>query len=242
MAQCSWPCNFISHLLTPAGADTVAETCKGRLKGQRRLCDASAICLRSLLGWVGEEAGLPGVHLPSGRPGRSDPLEAQGRPLVPCRSRLTGLEGGSSFWLGVWGSRPVLPTLCYDVCTGTASWGLCHEQAVWLLLDVLWGGCAPQRVSQVALAVKNLPASAGDAGDVGSTPVSGRSPGGGHGNPLQDSCLENPMVRGACWAYSSQGHKELDKTYRLSTLTCLLEGFFKGPPSSLPGGSRQATR
>ena len=38
---------------------------------------------------------------------------------------------------------------------------------------------------------------AGDAVDLGSIPGSGRSPGGGHGNPLQDSCLENPMDRGA---------------------------------------------
>ena len=37
----------------------------------------------------------------------------------------------------------------------------------------------------------------GDAGDMGSIPGSGRSPGGGHGNPLQYSCLENPMDRGA---------------------------------------------
>ena len=42
--------------------------------------------------------------------------------------------------------------------------------------------------------VKNLPANTGDARDVGSIPGSGiRSPGGGHGNPLQYSCLENPM-------------------------------------------------
>ena len=43
----------------------------------------------------------------------------------------------------------------------------------------------------------NLPSNAGDARDVGSTPGSGRSPGGGHGNPLQYSCPENPMDRGA---------------------------------------------
>ena len=43
------------------------------------------------------------------------------------------------------------------------------------------------------------PADAGDIRDMGSIPV-GRSPGGGHGNPLQYSCLENPMDRGACWA------------------------------------------
>jgi len=41
---------------------------------------------------------------------------------------------------------------------------------------------------------------AGDAGDVGSIPGSERSPGGGHGNPLQYSCLKNPMDRGAWWA------------------------------------------
>ena len=48
--------------------------------------------------------------------------------------------------------------------------------------------------------VKNLPATAGDIRDVGSIPGSGRSPRGGHGNPLQYSCLENPMARGAWWA------------------------------------------
>ena len=45
--------------------------------------------------------------------------------------------------------------------------------------------------------VKNLPANAGDAGDMGSIPESGRSPGVGNGNPLQYSSLENPMDRGA---------------------------------------------
>ena len=51
--------------------------------------------------------------------------------------------------------------------------------------------------SQVARVVKNPPANAGDVGDVGLSPGSGRSPGGQHGNPLQYSCLENPMDRGA---------------------------------------------
>ena len=45
---------------------------------------------------------------------------------------------------------------------------------------------------QVALVVKNPPANAGATEDVGSIPGSGRSPGGGHDNPLQYSCLENP--------------------------------------------------
>ena len=48
--------------------------------------------------------------------------------------------------------------------------------------------------------VKNPPASAGDVRDMGSSPKAGRSSGGGHGNPLQYSCLVNPMDRGAWWA------------------------------------------
>ena len=48
--------------------------------------------------------------------------------------------------------------------------------------------------------VKNPPADAGDVRDVDSIPGSGRSPGGGHGNSFQYSCLENPMNRGAWWA------------------------------------------
>ena len=45
--------------------------------------------------------------------------------------------------------------------------------------------------------VKNLPASIGDVRDMGLIPGLGRSPGGGHGNPLQCSCLEDPLDRGA---------------------------------------------
>ena len=52
----------------------------------------------------------------------------------------------------------------------------------------------------MALVVKNLPVNAADIRDAGSIPGSGRSPGGGHSNPLQNSCLENPMDRGAWWA------------------------------------------
>ena len=54
--------------------------------------------------------------------------------------------------------------------------------------------------SQMVLVVKNLPASAGDIRDAGSIPGLVRSHGEGHGNPLQYSCLENPMNRGA-WDY-----------------------------------------
>ena len=51
----------------------------------------------------------------------------------------------------------------------------------------------------MVLVVKNLLANAGDMRDMGSIPGLGRSPGGGHGNPLHP-CLENPMDRGACRA------------------------------------------
>ena len=52
----------------------------------------------------------------------------------------------------------------------------------------------------MALVVKNLPMNAGDAGDIGSIPGLGRLPREGNGNPLQCSCLGNPMDRGAWWA------------------------------------------
>ena len=59
------------------------------------------------------------------------------------------------------------------------------------------------------LVVKNLSANAGDIRDVGSIPGLGRSPGGGHGNPLQYSCLENPTDRGA-WQATVHRVTELD--------------------------------
>ena len=67
--------------------------------------------------------------------------------------------------------------------------------------------CIYTPASQVPLAVKNLPANAGDIREEGSIPGSGRSPGGGHGNPFQYSCWENPMDRGV-----QQGHKESNTT------------------------------
>ena len=65
-------------------------------------------------------------------------------------------------------------------------------------------------VSQVALVVKNLSANAGDSGGMCSTPGSGRCPGGGRGNPLQYSCLENPHGQRSLVGYNPWGHKESD--------------------------------
>ena len=65
--------------------------------------------------------------------------------------------------------------------------------------------------------VKNTPANAGDSGDAGLIPGMGRSPGGGNGNPLQYSCLENPHGQRSLEGCSPCGHKESDTTDRLST-------------------------
>ena len=65
---------------------------------------------------------------------------------------------------------------------------------------ILYAGCSLCfQSSQIALVIKNAPVNAEDVRDVGSIPGLGRSPGGGHGSPLQYSCLENPMDRGAWW-------------------------------------------
>ena len=61
-------------------------------------------------------------------------------------------------------------------------------------------GCLEDALGSGGAVVKNPPSNSGHAGDTGLIYVSGRSPGEGNGNPLQYSCLESPMDRGACWA------------------------------------------
>ena len=56
-----------------------------------------------------------------------------------------------------------------------------------------------------------------NVGDLGLIPRLGKFPGGGHGNPLQYSCLENRRGQRSLAGYSPWGHKELDRTERLST-------------------------
>ena len=70
---------------------------------------------------------------------------------------------------------------------------------------------AENGASQVVLVVKNFPVIEGEERDAGLLPGFGRSPGGGHYNPLQDSCLKIPMDRGAWWA-TVHGGKESDMT------------------------------
>ena len=70
--------------------------------------------------------------------------------------------------------------------------------------------------SQVALVVKNLPGKAGDVRNVGWIPGLGRSPEGGHDNPLQYYCLENPMDRGT---WQATGHRVTKSQTRLKGLS-----------------------
>ena len=82
--------------------------------------------------------------------------------------------------------------------------------AGWLRLRI--SHVAPVRMFEGLQMVKNLPASSGDTRDVGSIPGLGRSPGGGHGNPLHYSCLENPHGQRSLAGHSPWGLKESDMT------------------------------
>ena len=70
------------------------------------------------------------------------------------------------------------------------------------------------------LVVKNLPVNTGDVRDVSSIAGLGRCPGGGHSNPLQCSCLESPMDRGAWWVTVHRVAKSQTQLKQLSRYTC----------------------
>ena len=94
--------------------------------------------------------------------------------------------------------------------------------------------------SQVALVIKNPPANAGDRRDMNSIPGSGRSPEEGHSNPLQYSCLENPMDRGAWWAIihglHRVGHDWSNLALNYATVNA---AFLREWPILIEWGSRQ---
>ena len=93
------------------------------------------------------------------------------------------------------------------------------ETEVEINRDLFISSSSVFKASQLVQLVKNLPANAGDARDVGSIPGLGRSSGGGHGNPFQDPCMENPMKRGA-WQTTVYGiAKSWTWLKRLSTCT-----------------------
>ena len=88
------------------------------------------------------------------------------------------------------------------------------------------------RASQVVLAVKNPLTNEGDIKDVGSIPGLGRSPGGGHGNPLQYSCLENPTDRGA-WSATVHGVTKSPTRLKRLSIHIRTTWLFHPPPSQV---------
>ena len=104
---------------------------------------------------------------------------------------------------------------------GTKDPGVLQSMGLWrvrrnLATEQQWGLA---RTSQVMLVVTNPPVNAGDIRDTGSIAGSGRSPGGGHGNPFQYSWLENPMDRRAWWATVHRAAESWTQLKRLSMHT-----------------------
>ena len=114
--------------------------------------------------------------------------------------------GLSDYWVQkLWyliacGGHLKFPIISFLVCGLSKAEIVCHVFQLSIFSSSLFSLVYGQRTFQVTVVVKNPPASAGDARDTGSVPGSGRSPGIGNGNPLQYSCLENSMDRGAWWA------------------------------------------
>ena len=123
---------------------------------------------------------------------------------------LCGLE--SPYWKGTCPSQN---------CTQTFFSFLPRSLLIFLSVSILFIGICLLNgmisASQVALVVKNPPANARDVRDTGLIPGLGRSPGGGHSNPLQYSCLENLMDREAWWATVRRVPKSRTQLKRLST-------------------------
>ena len=116
------------------------------------------------------------------------------------RERMRWLDGITDSITWVWvGSGPWWWTGKPVMLQSMRSQGVGHDWAP----KLNWTDWSPVKAywaSQVALVVKNPPANTGDIGHVSSISGSGRSPGGGNGNPLPFSCLENSIDRRARWA------------------------------------------
>ena len=94
-----------------------------------------------------------------------------------------------------------------------------QETPVWFLgQEVPWRrNSYPLQYSWASLVVQTVKESACNVGDLGSVPGLGRSPGGGHGNPLHYSCPENPQGQNSLVGYSPWGRKKSHMTEWLST-------------------------
>ena len=137
---------------------------------------------------------------------------------------------------GYWTSSEVPAKTCkeYSIMPGTRQFSVnaghcsCHHHNHTQALIATWQRLTEVQRSQRGFpggsVVKNLLANAGDTGDAGLIPGLGKSPEEGSGNPLQYSCLENPMDRGAWWAIV---HEVTKSQTRLSMHTERSSNFFK---------------
>ena len=164
--------------------------------------------------FVGKEAHTAWLQMQSPRPSESNTSQKQisgaavaSNGKVRFHSQVTlglitrGMNGteasggppGNQIWI-LSCSKPVVFLQCRQICPflslGTIFKNSFWQKVFWLEIDWEW--------------LKNPSANAGDKRDTGSIPGLGRSPRGGYGNPLQYSCLENPMDRGA-WRATVRG-------------------------------------
>ena len=164
---------------------------------QRNRGPSSGICSGICGGWTSVDSVIrcpgPFLCLPIPYPWSTDP---QGR-YSTCLSKNKASRTVSHICYSIVSSiTNASPILCWTALIHSSRYYLNMTSERYSLsppVELVTGG----RASQVALGVKNLPANEGDIWDMGSITGLGRFPGEGHGNPLQYSCLENPMDRGA---------------------------------------------
>ena len=128
--------------------------------------------------------------------------------------------GLSMAWLARYRNLEFIPYFAKDFLRTLGQWDVSEKK-----------GSMVRKSSQVDLMVKNPSASAGDLRDVDSIPGLGKSPGEGPGNPLQYSCLENPMDRGAWQAIVHRVAQSRTQLKRLSTWSYKFGNYISIPPS-----------
>ena len=160
----------------------------------RQLCESPAAVLQKDPGY---DPTPSLAHLPH-RPGNASDTSAPEESNLEPHSGQHGVEGSQAV-------QSAVPTSCSPGEWQTWADSTFSTTFSFTVLGSLEG--------------KNLPAIGGDMRDSSWIPGSGRSPGGGHGNPLQYSCLENPMDRGACRAAVHWVTKSWTRLSNLTTTT-----------------------